>query len=110
MDERAKSKSATVRNFNCRYCGGSHRRKSKEARECRQRYRDGKPAAESAPVREAGERHAGSPMTHYQAKPKSWALAAKKLRKSGWADAKIAKRLGINVAEIAEVIGRRDAP
>lgn len=106
VDSRAKSKSATRRTASCRYCGGEHRRKSKEARQCRESYRNGKAPIDPDPAtKEPNERKPGSPTTHYEAKPESWALAAKKLQRQGWPIRKIAKNIGVNVGDVRKVLG-----
>jgi hypothetical protein len=104
MKNHAKRNGDLKRTATCPFCGDEHRRGSKEQRECRQRSRRGKAPAEPAPVPAAGERHAGSPTTHYRKKAASWALAARKAKKAGWPDGKIAKRFGVSVADVRKAL------
>jgi hypothetical protein len=105
MKNHGKRKGDLKRTTPCNFCGGEHRRKSREQRECRQRYRRGKdPVKPLAIPKESNERQAGSPTTHYQTKPAQWAIAAKKMQKAGWPIGKIAKRLGVNVSDLRAVL------
>jgi hypothetical protein len=92
------------RTASCPFCGGEHRRKSKEQRECRRLHREGKPPAEAAPPKERAAARPGTPTTHYKPKPKSWTLSAQKMARNGWSAKRIAKRLGVSAGDVEQAL------
>jgi transposase-like protein len=98
-----------TRTATCPFCGGEHRRKSAEARECRKRARAGKPPLEPPPPKESQPARRGSPTTLYENDPlrgdKRAHLIAR-LARQGWPTRKIAKRVSVSVSEVNEVLER----
>lgn len=88
----------------CNFCGGEHRRGSKEQRECRRTR--GKSPEQTQPPVEAGERRAGDQMTRYATDPlkgdKIGHAIAKRL-KMGQSERKTAKLFNVSLERVREV-------
>lgn len=103
-----KTKGDLRRTVVCPFCGGEHRRKSKEQRECRLRARRGKSPLPPDPKPEpSGARHAGAPTTHYETdalRGDKRAHGIERKARQGWTERKIAKHYGISVEKVREAL------
>jgi hypothetical protein len=88
----------------CDFCGGEHRRGSREQRECRRTR--GKSSEREPTVAEVGERRAGDQMTRYKTDPlkgdKMGHAIAKRL-KMGQSERKTAKLFNVSLERVREV-------
>lgn len=113
MSQRAKQAGDVRREFTCSFCGGVHRRRSKEARECRQRARSGRPPLPPPEPRDAAApRQPRSEITHYATDPlrgdkRAHVIAHK--HRAGMAPRRIAKQLGLPLATVRSVIDKLEA-
>lgn len=102
MSTRAKKVGDLRREITCHWCGGKHRRRSQEARECRARARAGKPPLSApAPAPPPAPRTLGDPLDG----DRDAHAIARKLR-NGWPARKIAKYMGLPLAAVEEVIDK----
>lgn len=85
------------RTVRCNFCGGEHRRRSKELRECRRRR--GKPAGESSTDSADSKSKVdydslgGNPRAH---------LVIRRV-KNGWPVPKIAKQMDLSIKEVKRI-------
>lgn len=90
----------------CQWCGGEHRRKSREQRECRDLHRNGiEPKPKAAP-KAAGPRREGNEATRYANDPlrgDARAHSAAKQLRAGTPARLVAKRLGLNLSFVRDV-------
>lgn len=93
-----------TRTLTCKWCGGEHRRGSKEARECRKTR--GKSAEVVQHEKPTQERRPGDQMTRYETDPlkgdKIGHAIAKRLR-MGQSERKTAKLFNVSLERVREV-------
>lgn len=92
------------RTIRCRYCGGEHRRRSKELRECRRT--NGRISQEAGAPEPSAPKRPGSETTRYEQDPfkgdKRAHLIARRLRE-GMSARKVAKMIGVNLSVVRDV-------
>lgn len=99
--KRTLDKADMKRTVTCSFCGGEHRRRSKELTECRRTRGD--TANIGVADKTKPTRRAGSEVTRYANDPvggNPLAHAARKYAKAGWPARKIAKTLNRNLNEV----------
>jgi hypothetical protein len=108
MSSHAKQKGDLKRDVICNFCGQSHRRKSKEARECRRRARSGQqPPSAPGPLAAPSTARKGSEVTRYTTDPlggdKQAHAVARQLR-GGVPSRTIAKRMGLPLRRVLDIV------
>ncbi len=106
--KRTLDKSDTKRTVQCSFCGGEHRRRSRELDECRTRHRKGLPVAAEVEVAR-NEAAKGDEATRYRTDPlrgDTRAHSIMKRHRSGWPARKIAKSLDVKLDIVQDVIAR----